>query len=222
MKFKDKKIKKIFVIIGKSSTGKDTIFKELLNNKHLHLFPIITYTTRPIRDGEEEGLEYHFVNDNTFNDMKDKVVEYRRYNTKYGVWTYFTFIDIENIMTYIEYKNFDHIIIGTVEQYKSIKKYFEEKEFADTVIPIYIDSNPYNRILRSINRERNNNNPKYDEICRRYLTDEEDFSEDKIDDIMKELPAEYRVKFNNNDKLNHTVKFISEYIQIIQSKEKDI
>ena len=48
----------LFYIIGKSSTGKDTIYKELCQKKELNLRPLVMYTTRPIRDMEEEGREY--------------------------------------------------------------------------------------------------------------------------------------------------------------------
>ena len=47
--------------MGKSSSGKDTIYKKLIQNKNLALKEIIPYTTRPIRVGEQDGVEYHFV-----------------------------------------------------------------------------------------------------------------------------------------------------------------
>jgi guanylate kinase len=45
----------IFCVIGKSSTGKDTVFDLLLSDKTLSLQKIVTYTTRPIRAGEEDA-----------------------------------------------------------------------------------------------------------------------------------------------------------------------
>ena len=50
-------------MIGKSSSGKDTIFQSLLENKELGLKPLILYTTRPMRDGEEPGVQYHFTDE---------------------------------------------------------------------------------------------------------------------------------------------------------------
>ena len=47
--------------MGKSATGKDTLYKELLKRKELDIKPVVPYTTRPIREGEQEGVEYHFV-----------------------------------------------------------------------------------------------------------------------------------------------------------------
>ena len=49
---------KIFYLMGKSSAGKDSFYKELVLNKELNLKQVVSYTTRPIRDGESDGLEY--------------------------------------------------------------------------------------------------------------------------------------------------------------------
>ena len=52
---------KIFCIIGKSSTGKDTLYQRILERKDLQLRQIVSYTTRPIRAGEVDGTEFIFV-----------------------------------------------------------------------------------------------------------------------------------------------------------------
>ena len=52
---------KIFCLMGKSSSGKDTIFKELKDDTDLNLKPIISYTTRPKRVSETQGIEYFFI-----------------------------------------------------------------------------------------------------------------------------------------------------------------
>ena len=67
---------KIFVIIGKSSTGKDTIYKKLLNDKRVKLQGITTYTTRPIRSGEKDGVEYYF------KDIKEAFCFYKQQKEK--------------------------------------------------------------------------------------------------------------------------------------------
>ena len=54
---------KIFYIMGKSSSGKDTIYRKLQESENLKLGRLVLYTTRPIRDGEKEGQEYHFVDE---------------------------------------------------------------------------------------------------------------------------------------------------------------
>ena len=51
---------KIFYVMGKSASGKDTIYKRL--REELSDYKTVTmYTTRPIRDGETDGVEYYFV-----------------------------------------------------------------------------------------------------------------------------------------------------------------
>lgn len=54
---------KIICLMGKSSSGKDTIYKNLMEDKSLGLRKLIPYTTRPMREGEQEGVEYHFTDE---------------------------------------------------------------------------------------------------------------------------------------------------------------
>ena len=70
---------KLFVLMGKSATGKDTIYKRLLEDKRISLRSIVPYTTRPIRQEEKEGVEYHFVSHERFEEMKleELVIESR-------------------------------------------------------------------------------------------------------------------------------------------------
>ena len=51
---------KIFYIMGKSASGKDTIYKELIE-KMPKFHSIVPYTTRPMREGEKDGVEYFFT-----------------------------------------------------------------------------------------------------------------------------------------------------------------
>ena len=78
--------------MGKSSTGKDTIFKRLLADQTFRLQTIVSYTTRPIRDGECEGVEYFFTDEAGFARWKEqgRIIEAREYHTFYGLWRYFT------------------------------------------------------------------------------------------------------------------------------------
>ena len=85
---------KIYCIIGKSGTGKDTVLAELLKNSKLSITKIVPYTTRPQREGEVEGVNYHYVSKFELNQMEaeGKVIEKRSYNTVHGEWIYFTFV----------------------------------------------------------------------------------------------------------------------------------
>lgn len=164
---------RLFVVMGKSATGKDTIFKKLKENKELKLKSVIGYTTRPIRDGETEGVEYYFVKEETLTNLKEsgKIIEHRAYHTIHGIWYYFTADDGQ-----IDLTCSDYVMIGTLEAYEQIRNYYGEK----AVVPIYIEVEDGLRLERALHRERSQENPKYKEMCRRYLADEEDFSEENL------------------------------------------
>lgn len=164
---------KIYCMMGKSSTGKDTLYKRILENQELQLKTVIPYTTRPIREGEKNGVEYFFCNQEKVVELEaaGKVIERRDYNTVHGIWTYFTVDDDQ-----IDLKNNDYLIIGTLESYHKIRDYYG-KEF---VIPIYIEVEDGERLQRALNRERGQTVPKYEEMCRRFLADAKDFSEENL------------------------------------------
>ena len=63
---------KIICLLGKSCSGKDTIYKKLIADESLDLVPLVTYTTRPLRSGEQEGREYHFTDEAGFNSLKEQ------------------------------------------------------------------------------------------------------------------------------------------------------
>ena len=83
---------KIFYIMGKSASGKDKIHGILLQDKELELVDLILYTTRPIRSGETDGQQYHFVDEAALDKFRaaGKVIEERTYQTIAGPWTYCT------------------------------------------------------------------------------------------------------------------------------------
>ncbi len=163
---------KIYYIMGKSASGKDTIYKELLK-AYPELKEIILYTTRPIRDGEMDGREYFFTNDKSLDEYekKGRLIEKRTYNTMYGPWSYATVDDGQ-----VDIKKHSYIGIGTLESYLKIRDYYGR----DYVLPIYITIDDRTRLLRAIEREAKEEKPKYIELCRRYIADEDDFSEDKL------------------------------------------
>lgn len=164
---------KMVYLMGKSSSGKDTVYKQLLKNNSLQLKEIVPYTTRPIRAGERNGKEYFFTNDEGFESLKaqGKVIEARAYHTYHGLWRYFT-VDDGNI----DLNNNNYIIIGTLESFVKTAEYFGREK----VIPVMLEVDDGIRLQRALDRERRQENPKYQELCRRYLADEEDFSEEKL------------------------------------------
>ncbi len=163
---------KIVYIMGKSSSGKDTIFQKL--KEALPEFKtIVLYTTRPIRAGEQDGVEYHFVKEETLKAFEEKgqIIELRAYNTVHGVWKYFTADDGQ-----INLEKENYLVIGTLESYEQMKKYFGE----DALLPIYVQVEDGARLGRALERERRQQIPKYEELCRRFLADSQDFSEENI------------------------------------------
>ena len=164
---------KIIYLMGKSSTGKDTIYKELLRKGAVDLHTIVPYTTRPIRAGEREGVEYLFTDEAGFQSLlaQGKVIEERAYHTFHGLWRYFTVDDGQ-----IALQEKDYIMIGTLEAYEKLKAYFG----ADKLLPVLIELDDGARLQRALDRERKQSEPKYEEMCRRFLADSADYSEEKI------------------------------------------
>lgn len=79
----------IYAIMGKSASGKDTLLRNLLDTGYSSIIP---YTTRPMRDGEKEGVTYHFVSENDFLEKikSEFFAEHRSYETAHGLWRYGT------------------------------------------------------------------------------------------------------------------------------------
>lgn len=190
----------IFYIMGKSSSGKDTVYSRILEDSEL--IPIVLYTTRPIRAGEREGVEYHFVDDERFNAMRDsgEVIEWRTYDTKCGKWSYFTAKDS------ISTDRGDRIGIGTLESYLKMKEYLGD----EVIIPVYIEVNDDIRFLRAVEREKRQSAPKYAELCRRFLADNEDFSDEKL------MEAGVIKRFSNNGGLEECLSAVKKYISDFQ------
>lgn len=191
---------KLFYIIGKSASGKDSIYRELMNTEEFSFKKLILYTTRPMRDGEENGREYFFVSHDELLDMKRRgiIIEERDYHTVHGIWAYFTVDDGQ-----IEWDGSNYLGIGTLESYCALRDYYGQ----DKVCPIYIEVEDGERLTRALKREKKPENGRYAEMCRRFLADAEDFSEKKLED------AGITVRFINDDKeecLNNIIRYIRE------------
>jgi len=190
---------KIVYLMGKSSTGKDTIYRELLKEGTIKYEKIVPYTTRPIRAGEKNGIQYFFTDEEGFQALKaeGKIIEDREYHTFHGLWRYFT-VDDGRIQP--DKKNY--IIIGTLEGYRKLKEYFGE----DKMLPIMIELDDGVRLQRALDREKKPENRKFEEMCRRFLADSEDFAEEKI------AQAGITRRFYNDD-LRRCLGEIKDYIE---------
>lgn len=189
---------RIICLMGKSSSGKDTVYKKLLQKGTIPLRTIVPYTTRPVRAGETDGVEYFFTDEEHFQELsrKGKVIEDRAYHTCHGLWRYFTVDDGQ-----IHLESDEYLMIGTLEAYRKLKDYFGE----DKLLPVLIELEDGERLQRALNRERRQKHPKYEELCRRFLADAEDFSEEHI----KEAGIKRRFQ---NQELSKCLKEIEAYI----------
>ena len=188
---------KIYCLLGKSSSGKDTLFKMLLEESGLALKTIVPYTTRPIRVGEQEGVEYHFVTEETQKKLEaeGKIIELRAYDTICGIWKYFTVDDGQ-----IDLATDNYLVIGTLESYVKMRDYFG----AEKLVPLYVEVEDGERLL--LTRERGQKEPNYAELCRRFLADSVDFSAER-------LKAAGICRWFENTEKNTTCKELVSYIK---------
>lgn len=195
---------RIFYIMGKSASGKDHFYEALLKKKELSLNPIVLYTTRPKRDGETDGREYYFVDLPRLEAFRKdgRVIEERTYQTIHGPWTYFTADD-----GCFEDGKKDYLGIGTLDSYKHLKNYFGKERLC----PLYIEVEDGIRLERALQRERMQREPRYEELCRRFLADAQDFSEFQIQE------AGIDRRFFNNETFEVCLEEIVRYILEIQN-----
>ena len=193
---------KIYCIMGKSSTGKDTLFKKILGDESLSLKTIVPYTTRPVRAGEKNGVEYFFCDEKKVEELEreGRIIELRAYDTIHGIWKYFT---VDDEQTDLDTK--DYLAIGTLVSYEKLRDYYG----AERIVPIYVEVEDGMRLARALDRERSQIKPNYDEMCRRFLADSADFSEENLE------KAGIKKRFQNEE-LQKCVEKITEFI--FQSK----
>lgn len=164
---------KIFCIIGKSATGKDHIYQDLLSRESLDLKTITLYTTRPKRQYEENGKEYYFVDISRLEEFRRKgcLIECRQYHTIQGEWNYFT---VDDGSVQLDRENY--LVIGTLESFLDMVRYYGR----EAVVPLYVFVEDGERLTRALSREKKQLNPQYEEMCRRFLADQADFSDEKV------------------------------------------
>ncbi len=164
---------KIICLMGKSSAGKDTIYKRLLEDRELNLLKVVPYTTRPIREGEREGVEYFYTDEEGFRQLKNqgRVIEDRAYHTYHGLWRYFTVDDAQ-----LQDRKKSCLMIGTLEAYQKLQNHFG----TGRLLPVLVELEDGLRLQRALSRELSQEHPRYEEMCRRFLADSEDYTEEKI------------------------------------------
>ena len=193
----------IFCLMGKSSSGKDSVYRRLLSDKSLGLRRLVTGMTRPAREGERDGAEYYFYTDAEFEALqrKGKIVECRAYETAHGVWHYFTVAHGQTDLSHSDY-----LTINTLEAYTKLRDYYGN----DHLIPIYLEVEDGQRLKRALEREMREARPSYREMCRRFLADEIDFSRENLE-------SEHIEPIFQNVRLDETVEQITAYIRSVQN-----
>lgn len=194
----------IFCLMGKSSSGKDTVYRRLLEDPQLGLHRFVTGTTRPIREGERDGEEYYFYTEDQFQKLREdgRIIECRSYDTVHGIWNYFTVAHEK-----LDVAHQDYLTINTLEAYEKLRDYFG----AEHLIPVYLEVDDGLRLQRALDRERQQLQPRYRELCRRFLADEEDFSPEN-------LKRAHIEPIFRNLVLDETVAQVADYIRSIQNR----
>ena len=158
-------MKKIICLIGKSGSGKSTIEQKLCSD--LEINQVVSHTTRPPRKKELEGLDYHFVSDDYFEEKKEEFIEQRLYKvinkdgTK-GIWRYGLHRN--------SIKEGLNVVVIDVNGYKALRVYFGKQN----VLPFFIHCSDSTRLNRVLLRGDGSNEL---ELMRRFAADEEDFKD---------------------------------------------
>lgn len=157
---------KIIALFGESASGKDTLLKWAVSHFSDRLHPIVACTTRPPRQGEIDGVNYHFlsIEDFTQQVLQGEIIE----ATTFRDWFYGTQLSALDL---------DKINIGIFSP-DALDCLIDNPNLS--VQLIYVYTNDKTRLLRSLNREES---PDCYEICRRYLADLKDFSEERLSEF---------------------------------------
>ena len=122
----------------------------------------------------QDGVEYFFVDETYLHKCRENgtLIECRTYDTVYGPWNYFTVDDGQ-----IDLGHGCYLVMGTLESYEKMRLFYG----TDALVPLYIHVEDGLRLRRALEREEQQKVPKYKEMCRRFLADEEDFKQENLD-----------------------------------------
>lgn len=200
------KAKKIFALLGYSSVGKDTILKQVLKDID-DVKPIISTTTRPMRKGETEGVEYYFIDDKTFMEKGTDFIEQRIYHTKVkengvekdSIWRY----GIERAE--LEKDDYLIVIVDSVG-YKELKNYVGNNK----IVPIFISAPQEELKARALAR-----GDLEAEVDRRLKDDYERFMDFRVRTVYHEVK-------NTNGRLEEAIKEVENIITKHINEVKEI
>lgn len=184
---------KVIAIMGQSGSGKDTLFQKLLESNPM-LHPIVRYTTRPIRQGEVDGINYNFIDKECFADrlLNDELIEIACFRD----WFYGTGYDAlrSGILN-----------IGVFDP-TAIEQLLLRKDIELTIF--YVKTSDKNRLIRCLNREED---PDVDEVVRRFLADKKDFQD-------LDFGVVYELKNDTFQDLENNIKLINDHLKVLEDK----
>ena len=187
---------KIVAVMGKAGAGKDSFIEALIKGNYLPWAkPIISCTTRPIRENEQDGVNYHYLTDEEFIAQQNngEMLEATIFNN----WYYGT--SLKNLD-----KNALNIGVFNPEGVEILRN----NQQIDLLV-IYIIADDKVRLLRQLNREEH---PDCDEIIRRYGTDKQDFRTSRIEKIK----PDFVIKNNGEQDIDSLViKFTFDHYNIL-------
>ena len=184
-------MKKLFCIMGRTCSGKTTLAKTVAAT--LHMKVLRSYTTRPMREGENEHTSDHiFISENEVKLFQGKIAAYTEINE------YKYFVTKDMVME-------SDIYVIDPNGYKMLVDTVKRKNMKIKLIPIYIDVDVADQERRYRARGNTRN-----EFLERYKSEAEQFDkfEEEIDDFDCEVYT-YRIK---NVAFHYSVKMIEEYI----------
>lgn len=182
---------KIVALMGKAGAGKDTIQKGIMGLNDPRFHGIVSCTTRPPRDYEKDGVDYNFLTEEEFHNQEMlETAEFRK-------WFY---------GTQMSALKEDKINIGVFNPtgIRSLLKL--EKKDKIKVLPILIETDDKERLIRQLEREHN---PDVLEICRRFQTDFYDFESL----LYNEPKFNFWIIYNNNYAVSKVVNNVIEVIE---------
>lgn len=158
-------MKKIIVLLGASATGKDTVVKHISEK---YSIPIaVSYTTRPMRSNETQGVEYYFISDDEMHEKfkNGEVIEHTSYYIQSEDVSY-TYANVTS-----EFEKGDYIL--TILNPHGLYQ-FRQSLYKDNLVSIMLNCDDRVRLVRSLNRDENVN---VNEVLDRFRRDELDFIE---------------------------------------------
>lgn len=158
-------MKKIIVLLGASATGKDTVAKHISEKYNIPM--AISYTTRPMRSNETQGVEYYFISDDEMHEKfkNGEVIEH----TSYYIQSEDVSYTYANVVEEFEKGDYILTILNPHGLYQ-----FNKSQYKDNLVSIMLNCDARVRLIRSLNRDENVN---VKEVLDREIRDELDFIE---------------------------------------------